>query len=312
MNGTSLTPGIAHRFRLHNATRSALDLLSRLVHLIICFVLLFIFVIRLRFIAWKDWLYEQKWALIMIYVALLNCNPFFGFSYVGINTHLWTVITHIIECFFYSMLFLFWLTYFDYIQKNDSESEVKFYAPKFALCGLYFIVSSILFAWTGVMISHNPNYPYQNHPGMLFLLVFHFLLIGIYVFWMIYIALRRVIERKESPFLSLRIKIFGVHSIICFIYTTIFIIFGFYGRSSRDTTLLDPSRTLLQGYIYLFVFYTLPSSMILVGINTSGMVKLEDIEKHSESERYKGGEIGEEEEIEMEEEEEIELRDEEI
>jgi len=117
-------------------------------------------------------------------------------------------------------------------------------------------------------------------PGFLAFQIIVLILLIIYVFWLVYVVCRSCGDSKLLPYLGVRVKFFGIFTLLVMLVVIGGLIFGgILGSSYNSAAEFTSYLALFNLYCYALAFVYLPSTG-LVGTGTAsdriGMIKLED------------------------------------
>jgi len=198
-------------------------------------------------------------------------------------------LNRVLYASFIVLLLLFWLILFDGIRKEASQRTFKaFYLPKGILVGVVWIVGITVFTWTQLHEKDDPVFSTTNDlPGYIGFQIFMLILLIIYIFWLVYATCRACGDMKTLPYLGIRIKFFGVFTLLVILTVVGALIFG-YGTQTNNAAEFLSFLALFNLYVYTLAFVYLPSQ---VAVNTAvtttrteriGMVRLEEDDSQME------------------------------
>eukprot|EP01090_Pellita_catalonica_P001491 TRINITY_DN1123_c0_g1_i2.p1 TRINITY_DN1123_c0_g1~~TRINITY_DN1123_c0_g1_i2.p1 ORF type:complete len:479 (-),score=45.25 TRINITY_DN1123_c0_g1_i2:68-1504(-) len=256
------------------------ELWFRFAFLLFTFVILLLYFWMLRGYFWNEWSIEQKWVAILLGGLVLYNNPFFP-SEILVKGWEPVFLDQIFVATFLFMLLFFWLVMFDGIRLYQPEQRGfwKFYSPKLGYVGVFWILALTLFAWQELHQLDDPEYDsvYDITEFKIVLGLFVVFLVG-YLFWLGYLAVRALGDRKTLPYLGVRLKFFGVFTLIVIFFVVVGILIGLIGPVHNNAAEFLSYLALLNLYVYVLAFVYLPtkrSSMEDRG-KMIGMIQIED------------------------------------
>lgn len=128
----------------------------------------------------------------------------------------------------------------------------------------------------------------------------------IYTFWLFHVLFRAISERNRTPLLSIRLKFFSLFTFIVLAFTIVGLLFGVIGpvQNNGTTMLTTESKTYLTAsfpppsaaqllsflslfnlYVYGLAFVYMPSRHAGASNGAAGMVRLEEMDDYSVSDR---------------------------
>jgi len=234
----------------------------RFTFLILTFVILIIYVVRLRKFAWSYWTFEQKWTLILLFGVLFYDNPFYPFELL-IDGWFPIFLDRLLYCSFIMLLLYYWLVTLDGIRTEPQRITFKtFYLPKILLLGVAWVCIMVVFVWSSLFAANNPTYSaVDDIPGFIFFEVVLLVLVVIYLFWIVYIVCRACADIKIIPALGSRLKFFAVFTLIVLAIACGGVIFGFLQPNTNNAAQFLTYLGLFNLYIYVNAFLYLPAGV---------------------------------------------------
>jgi len=264
---------VAHSYTLF-------ELWFRFAFLVISFIILIVYSYRLKGYSWHEWTFEQKWGAVLMFGLMAYDNPFYPLEIVAAG---WFPIflNRLLYASFLVLLLFFWLILFDGIRKEASERSFKsFYVLKLILLGLFWITGIVVFTWVELHERDDPLYSAADElPGYIFFQVFLLILLIVYIFWLIYATCRACGDIKTLPYLGVRIKFFGIFTLLVILTVVGGLIFG-YGAKVNSAAEFLSFLSLFNLYVYTLAFVYLPSQVVTTAPTPRneriGMVRLEE------------------------------------
>ncbi|KNC46263.1 transmembrane protein 181 [Thecamonas trahens ATCC 50062] len=249
-------------WRVFNHSFTLFELWFRFTFLVLTFVMLVWFSHRLRAYKSSEWSIEQKWMTALLFSLLAYNNPLFPLTILADS---WFP-EFLDVCFFVTfiaLLLLFWLCILDSIRKPaTARTYIGFYLPKVALVGTLWLISVVVFTWQELHELDNPTYSTANDiPGFIFFRVVQILLLIGYTFWLIFVAILGVKDRRAFPRLSVRIKYLGILTIFVLAITITGIVLGVVGTIHNNAAQFLSFFSLFNLYIFfLAIVYAPPKN----------------------------------------------------
>jgi len=257
------------------------ELWFRFAFLLLSFVAVIIFSHRLRGFQWADWGFEQKWGAVLLFGLMAYDNPFYPLE-ILVRGWFPIFLNRLLYASFIVLLLFFWLVLFDGIRKESNQRPFKtFYLPKLILLGLLWIAGIVVFTWSQLRQLQDPVYDTSSElPGYIFFQVAMLILLVIYVFWLVYVVCRSCGDIKTLPYLGVRIKFFGVFTLLVILVVIGGLIFGL-GVGVNSAAQFLSFLSLFNLYVYTLAFVYLPSNASPSSQSTFrqeriGMVRLEE------------------------------------
>lgn len=241
----------------HNYT--LFELWFRFAFLICTIVVILTYAHRLKAYNLSDWTFEQKWGAGLLFGLLAYNNPFYPLEILSDG---WFPIflNRLFYASFIVLLLFFWLILFDGIRQEQSQRTfLKFYFPKLALLGTTWISGIVIYTWAQLHENSDPVFTSASDlPGYVFFQVFMLILLIAYLFWLIFATCRTCGDLRTLPYLGVRIKFFGVYTLIIILTVVGALIFG-VGTSLNNAAEFLSFLALFNLYVYVLAFVYLPS-----------------------------------------------------
>jgi len=273
-------------FEFVNHNYTLFELWWRFSFLLAAFICVIVYAHQLRAFNWKDWTVEQRWAAILLFALMAYDNPFYPME-ILVNGWFPIFLNRVLYATFLVLLLFHWLIMFDGLRKDTAEQgPMRFYLPKVILLGTFWVVGVVLFTWSQLYELDDPTYhdPTQL-PGFIFFQVFAFIVLIIYLFWLVYVICRACGDTKTLPYLGVRVKFFGVFTLLVLMTVIGGVIFGAIGYFVNNAATFLSFLSLLNLYVYTLAFMYLPArgAVATGAVDKVGMVRLEDEDTHNES-----------------------------
>jgi len=259
------------------------ELWFRFAFLIITFIVIISYSYRLKSFRWKEWTFEQKWGAALLFALLAYDNPFYPLEIIA-SGFFPIFLNRILYASFIVLLLLFWLILFDGIRKEANQRDFKtFYLPKIILLILFWIAGVTVYTWAQLHQRSDPVYSSASElPGYIFFEVALLIFLIIYIFWLVYATCRACGDIKTLPYLGIRIKFFGVFTLLVILTVVGALIFG-YGSNLNSAAEFLSFLSLFNLYVYVLAFVYLPSQIGTTQassprVESIGMVRLEEDE----------------------------------
>jgi len=149
---------------------------------------------------------------------------------------------------------------FDGIRQEDTKrSFVKFYLPKIIILGLFWL--SLIIALTLFSLSErdDPTSVVEIQSYITFFQIAMLCALVGYCFWLGYIVCRACYTIASMPFLGVRLKFFGIFTLIVFVITVAGILFGALSPIRENAATFVAFLALLNFYVYTLAFVYFPS-----------------------------------------------------
>lgn len=272
---------VVYRLTAFNPDFSLFTLWFRFVFLFVTFIYIVVFTIKMRGFDWKDWTIEQKWCGVLLFALLGYNNPFYATIILAQNAFP-VFLDQLLLASFLVLLMLFWLVMFDGIRTEPQNQTFRnFYLPKYAVLGVFWILAIIVFTWMEVNDIYSPEKTLSSSGGFTFFFILMLALLVVYAFWLFYVIFRTIGARDSMPYLSLRLKFFGVFTLVVIAIVVIGVLAGAVGPVENNAASLLSFLSLFNLYIYICTFVYFPSRDLSVPATKAnvGMVKLEELEE---------------------------------
>jgi hypothetical protein len=272
---------VVYRLTAFNPDFSLFTLWFRFVFLFTTFIYIVVFTIKMRGFDWKDWTIEQKWCGVLLFALLGYNNPFYATIILAQNAFP-IFLDQLLLASFLVLLMLFWLVMFDGIRTEPQNQTFRnFYLPKYAVLGVFWILAIIVFTWMEVNDIYSPEQTLSSSGGFTFFAILMVALLIGYAFWLFYVIFRAIGARDSMPYLSLRLKFFGVFTLVVIAIVVIGVLAGAVGPVENNAASLLSFLSLFNLYIYICSFVYFPSRDLSVPSTKAnvGMVKLEELEE---------------------------------
>lgn len=270
---------VKYYFAVHNANYTLFELWFRFFFLVTTVVVIVIYAIKLRGFEWKDWAIEQRWVACLLFGLLGYNNPLFPLT-VLLDGAFWPFLDQMLLVSFLVLLMFFWIIMFDGIRTEPALQTLRtFYLPKFIMLALFWIAAVVIFTWIELAQIRNPGEDVYSQPAFLVFYILMVLLLVIYLFWLSYVVFRAISSRNTMPYLSLRLKFFGVFTLLVLIVVVGGVIFGVVGPISNNAAQFMSFISLLNLYVYTLGFVYFPSKDVIGRAKNSGMVTLQDLDE---------------------------------
>jgi len=282
---TSFVGDVEFSFTFVDHQYTLFELWFRFAFLLLSFVAIILYSHKMRKYAWADWTFEQRWAAVLLFGVMGYNNPFYPLE-ILVSGWFPIFLNRVLYASFILLLLLYWLVLFDGIRKDSHHRDwKKFYLPKAILVGLFWISGVAVFTWSQLAELNDPVYDTSTElPGFLFFEIFMFIILVIYLFWLVYVVCRACGDMKTLPYLGVRLKFFGVFSILILLTVVGGLIFGI-GLPVNSSAEFLSFLALFNLYVFVISFVYLPSS---TSGNSStnraeriGMVRLEEDDEAS-------------------------------
>lgn len=174
---------------------------------------------------------------------------------------------------------------FDGIRTEPQDQTFKkFYLPKIVLIGLFWIFAVVIFTWTELVSINEPEASLDQNGGYVFFYVCLLLIVIVYAFWLMYVVFRAISSTDSMPYLSLRLKFFGVFTLVVVVITVAGVLFGAIGPIENNAAQLLSFLSLFNLYVYILAFVYFPTRETSAGgvagpTGNTGMVRLEELEE---------------------------------
>jgi len=250
-------------FTYVNDAFTLFEIWCRFTFLMFSFVVLSIFLVKLRHYYWRDWSVEQKWTSILLFGTLAYNDPFCS---LPILVSGWFPVFLDVALFasFLVLLLFFWLVMFDGIRQEDTKhSFVKFYLPKLIVLGLFWTSLIVGFTLYSIYELDDPSTVVELQGYIVFFQAAIFIVLLAYTFWLGYLVCRACGMMSSMPFLSVRLKFFGLFTLLIFVVTACGILFEVFTPIHVDDNdgagAFMAFLSLLNLYVYTLAFVYLPS-----------------------------------------------------
>ena len=229
-------------------------------------MVIIIYVTRLRKFPIKHWTIEQKWGAILLFFLMFYNNPFFPLE-ILVSGWFPIFLNRVFYASFVVLLLLFWLSMFDGVRYEQSQSRNKqltfkrFYLPKIILVGLFWICGIVLYTWSHLQQLNHPAYESRNEmPGYIAFQIIMLLLLIIYIFWLVFVICRSCSDSKLLPYLGNRVKFFGVFTLFIILTVVAGLLFtGIAGSTFNNASEFTSFLALINLYVYTLSIVYLPS-----------------------------------------------------
>ena len=270
---------IKYYFAVNNANFTQFELWFRFFFLVTTVVVIIVYAVKLRGFEWKDWAIEQRWVAFLLFGLLGYNNPLFPLT-VLLDGTFWPFLDQVMLASFLVLLMFFWIIMFDGIRTEPQLQTFRaFYLPKFIMLALFWIASVVIFSWIEISQIRDPGVDVYKKPLFLIFYIIMILLLVIYLFWLSYVVFRAISSRNAMPYLSLRLKFFGVFTLLVLLVVIGGVIFGVLGGVSNNAAQLLSFISLLNLYVYTLGFIYFPSKDVIGRAKNSGMVTLQDLDE---------------------------------
>jgi len=254
----SFIGNVTFMFTYMNDNFTLFELWFRFVFLIITFVIIVSFAIRLRGFSWRDWTLEQKWISVLLFGLLAFNNPFFPIE-ILINSWFPPFLDIVFTVTFIFLVLLFILVIIDGIKLEEREREFKrFYLPKISLLGLLWITVVGVFSYQEYSELIDPTIAIEQTTTIIGFEIAMLLLILSYFFWLGYSTCRACGMDSKKAFLKRRLRFFLIFSTIVILIIGFGILFEVYQRPENAAEFLA-FHSLCNLYIYVLAIVYLPS-----------------------------------------------------
>lgn len=275
--GTGYT-NIKYYFAIMNANFTLFELWFRFVFLVATVVIIIVYAVKLRGFEWKDWAIEQRWVAFLLFGLLAYNNPTFPLT-ILLDGAIWPFLDQVLLVSFLVVLMFFWIIMFDGIRTPPQMQTFKtFYLPKFIMLALFWIAAVVIFSWLELSQINDPAADVYSKPAFIVFYVIMIILLVIYLFWLSYVVFRAISSRNTMPYLPLRLKFFGVFTLLVLVVVIAGVLGGQVGPISNNAAQLLSFLSLLNLYVYTLAFVYFPSKDVVGRAKNSGMVKLEELE----------------------------------
>eukprot|EP01114_Cavostelium_apophysatum_P014326 TRINITY_DN3687_c1_g1_i1.p1 TRINITY_DN3687_c1_g1~~TRINITY_DN3687_c1_g1_i1.p1 ORF type:complete len:474 (+),score=94.11 TRINITY_DN3687_c1_g1_i1:153-1574(+) len=237
------------------------ELWFRFTFLIITIAIIITYAHRLKSYSYSEWTFEQKWGAGLLFGLLAYDNPFYPMEILA-NGWFPIFLNRLLYASFIVLLLFFWLTLFDGIRMEASQRNFKsFYLPKILLLGAFWICGIVVYTWSQLHQRSDPVYNTASDlPGYIFFQVFFLILLIVYIFWLVYSTCRTCGDMKTLPYLGVRIKFFGVFTLLVMLTVVGGLIFGI-GTALNSAVEWLSFFALANLYVYVLAFVYLPSQV---------------------------------------------------
>jgi len=249
---------VTFTFSYMNDNFTLFELWFRFVFLIITFVMIVSFAIKLRGFAWRDWTLEQKWISVLLFGLLSFNNPFFPIE-ILVDGWFPPFLDIIFTVTFIFLILLFILVIVDGIKLEEREREFKkFYLTKLFLLGLLWISVVGVFSWQEYNELIDPTIAIDQTPVIIGFEVVMIILVLCYFFWLGYSICRACGLDSKKAFLKRRLRFFLFFSIIVILIIGFGVLFEVYQRPESAVEFLA-FHSLCNLYIFVLAIVYLPS-----------------------------------------------------
>jgi uncharacterized membrane protein YgcG len=270
---------IKYYFAVMNSSFTQFELWFRFFFLVTTVVVIVLYAVKLRGFEWKDWAIEQRWVAFLLFGLLGYNNPLFPLT-VLLDGAIWPFLDQVMLASFLVLLMFFWIIMFDGIRTEPQLQTFRtFYLPKFIMLALFWIAAVVIFTWIELSQIRDPGVDVYKKPAFLVFYIIMILLLVIYLFWLSYVVFRAISSRNAMPYLSLRLKFFGVFTLLVLVVVIGGVIFGVIGPVSNNAAQLLSFISLLNLYVYTLAFVYFPSKDVIGRAKNSGMVTLQDLDE---------------------------------
>lgn len=270
---------VKYYFAVMNANFTLFELWFRFFFLVTTVVVIILYAIKLRGFEWKDWAIEQRWVAFLLFGLLGYNNPLFPLT-VLLDGAFWPFLDQVMLASFLVLLMFFWIIMFDGIRTEPQLQTLRtFYLPKFIMLAIFWIAAVVIFTWIELSQIRSPGVDVYAQPAFLVFYIIMILLLVIYLFWLSYVVFRAISSRNAMPYLSLRLKFFGVFTLLVLIVVIGGVIFGVLGPISNNAAQFLSFISLLNLYVYTLGFVYFPSKDVIGRAKNSGMVTLQDLDE---------------------------------
>jgi len=242
---------------------------------------------RLRTFHWSEWTLEQKWAAVILFGLMAYNNPFYPLE-VLVNHWFPIFLNRLLYGTFIVILFLFWLVMFDGARFQDPSQKtfLWFYLPKVILVGLFWFFAVTAFTWAQLQLLNDPSYGTPtDKPGFIAVSFFLLLLVVVYAFWLVVVVCRACGDRRTLPYIHVRVRFFGIFTLLVTIVVVSGVIFGAVGSRYNNSAEFLSFLSLFNLYCYTLAFVYLPArgqvSQTQSHSDKIGMVRLEEDDSDS-------------------------------
>jgi len=270
---------IKYSISVMNSSFTQFELWFRFFFLVTTVVVIILYAVKLRGFEWKDWAIEQRWVAFLLFGLLGYNNPLFPLT-VLLDGMIWPFLDQVMLASFLVLLMFFWIIMFDGIRTEPQLQTFKtFYLPKLIMLALFWIAAVVIFVYIEFSQIRNPGVDVYSQPVFLVFYIVMILLLVIYLFWLFYVVFRAISSRNAMPYLSLRLRFFGVFTLLVLVVVIGGVIFGVIGPVSNNAAQLLSFISLLNLYVYTLGFIYFPSKDVIGRAKNSGMVTLQDLDE---------------------------------
>jgi len=246
-------------FSYINDAFTVFELWCRFIFLAISFSLFLVFIFKLRSYHWRDWSVEQKWVTVLLFGTFAYNNPFFPLTILLSG---WFPVFFDIALFasFIVLLLFFWLVMFDGIRQEDTKrSFLKFYLPKIVILGLFWLSLIVGLTLFSLYERDDPTTVVEVQGYITFFQISMLIAIIGYSCWLGYIVCRAIVSMGSMPFLGVRLKFFGIFTLLIFLVTVGGVIFGALSPIRENAATFVAFLSILNFYVYTLAFVYYPS-----------------------------------------------------
>lgn len=186
-------------FQYVNQDYTILELWFRFGCLMVAFCSLLLLTFALRHRSWSEWTTEQKWTAVLLFGVMAYDNPFLPMT-ILLKGWFFPLLDQLFSVTFFALLFFFFLYTLDTIRlRADGSNRLLYHVPKVVLLVLIWIVCVVVWAWVEFHDISDPEYatvydvPYYR--AFFYTLL---ALLGIYAFYLAYIALRSLSAMRKQ------------------------------------------------------------------------------------------------------------------
>ena len=270
---------VRYYFAVMNSSFTQFELWFRFFFLLTTVAVIIVYAVKLRGFEWKDWAIEQRWVAFLLFGLLGYNNPAFPLT-ILLDGAFWPFLDQVMLASFLVLLMFFWIIMFDGIRTEPQLQTFRtFYLPKFIMLALFWIAAVVIFTWTELAQIRDPGADVYKKPAFLVFYVIMVLLLVIYLFWLSYVVFRAISSRNAMPYLSLRLKFFGIFTLLVLIVVVAGVIGGAIGPISNNAAQLLSFISLLNLYVYTLAFVYFPSKEVIGRAKNSGMVAIQDLDE---------------------------------
>ncbi|XP_068198235.1 transmembrane protein 181 isoform X2 [Antennarius striatus] len=258
-------------WKMYNSSFSQVEIWFRFVFVVLTFIVTCLFAHSLRKFSMRDWGIEQKWMSVLLPLLLLYNDPFFPLSFL-VNSWFPGTLDAFFQALFLCALLLFWLCVYHGIRVQGERKCLTFYLPKMIIVGLLWVSAVTLGIWQTVNELQDPTYQYKvditNFQGVK---VFFLVVVGVYVFYLIFLVVRACSELKNMPYSDLRLRFLTALTFVVLVISMVILYLRFGSKALQENFVAELSTHyqnsaeflsfygLLNFYLYTLAFVYSPS-----------------------------------------------------